>query len=98
MQNWFEVLCIWLEGESDGELYSLQELHDKMTELADGEEIYGEKRLKQKLEDKYKDTLVFAEVSGRSSIVCFRSMAEHIINNKWYESKKKIAVKKLIAS
>ena len=88
MQKWFEVLCIWLEGESDGELYSIQELHDKMTELADGEEVYGEKRLKQKLEDKYKDSLVFAEVSGRSNIVCFRNMAEHIINNKWYESRK----------
>ena len=71
MQKWFEVLCIWLEGESDGELYSLQEIHDKMRELADGEEVYGEKRLKQKLEDKYKDSLVFAEVSGRFNIVCF---------------------------
>ena len=44
--------------------------------------------MKQKLEDECKDSLVFAEVNGQSNTVCFRNMAEHIINNKWCESRK----------
>ena len=59
MQQWFRMLCIWLDVESDGELYTLQELHTRMTELAVGEEVYGMKRLKQKLIDKYKDSIFF---------------------------------------
>ena len=46
------------------------------------------KAVETKLEDEYKDSLVFAEVNGQSNIVCFRNMAEYIINNKWYESRR----------
>lgn len=88
MQKWFQVLCVWLEGKSDGELYTLKELHDKMRELANGDKVYGEKRLKQKLEDRYKDSLVFAEVKGHSNIAFFRNTLDSIINNKWYESRR----------
>ena len=34
----FEILCKWLETE--GELYSLLELHDKMKELANSDKVY----------------------------------------------------------
>ncbi|KAG1670841.1 hypothetical protein GQR58_016642 [Nymphon striatum] len=41
MQQWFQMLCIWLEVEADAELYTLQELHKKMAEIAGDEDIYG---------------------------------------------------------
>ncbi|KAG1679573.1 Tripartite motif-containing protein 3 [Nymphon striatum] len=42
MQQWFQMLCIWLEVEADAELYTLQELHKKMAEIAGDEDIYGD--------------------------------------------------------
>ena len=50
-----------LDVESDGELYTLQELHTRMTGRM--------KRLKQKLIDDYKDSIFFAEIDGRSNVV-----------------------------
>ena len=44
--------CDWLENES--ELFTLDDIRKKMAELSDAE-VYGVKRIKQKLQDKYKD-------------------------------------------
>lgn len=88
MMKWFEMLCHWLESEGDAELYTLGEVHDKMKELSGESEVYTIKRLKQKLEEHYKECIFFAEVGGRSNVVCFRNMAKHIINDKWYADKK----------
>lgn len=85
----FNELCIWLDTEADGELYTVSELHLKMVELANGNRIYGIKWLKQKLKDRYKDSIHFAEISGRSDVVCFRNMAHFILNEAWYSSRKK---------
>ena len=30
MQQWFYVLCLWLDGEAENECYTLSELHMKM--------------------------------------------------------------------
>ena len=61
-----------------------------MTEMTENEneDVYSVKRLKQKLQDRYKDHLFFAEVIGRKNVVCFRDMAGIIINDKWYEAKR----------
>ena len=82
----FEILCKWLETE--GELYSLLELHDKMKELANSDEVYTRKWLKTKLKNKYGEEIFFAELQGKTDVVCFRDSAEFIINDKWYENKK----------
>ena len=84
----FEMLCIWLELEADAELYTATELHTKMTELANGEAVYSTKWLKTKLKEKYKDSLYFAEINGRSDVVCFSNMINCILNDKWCESRK----------
>ena len=47
MLQWFELLIQWLESESGAELYTLTELHSKMTELSDGSGVYTIKRMKQ---------------------------------------------------
>ena len=70
----FEMLCICLEVEAGAELHTVTELHKKMTELANGEAVYGTKWLKTKLKEKYKDSLYFVEISGRSDVVCVSNM------------------------
>jgi len=90
MLNWFTVLIKWLESDSGAELYTLGELHSKMIEFADGENVYTIKRLKQKLQDYYSDHIFFANVEGRENVVCFRNMAKYIVNEKWQSSKSSI--------
>ena len=34
-----------------------------------------------------KEHVIFAEICGRRDVVCFRQMANHIINDKWYSDK-----------
>lgn len=85
----FNNLYDWLE-EEEGELHTLGELHEAMTEMTENENeyVYFVKRLKQKLQDRYRDHLFFGEVSGRKNVVCFCDMASLIINDKWYEAKR----------
>jgi len=52
-------------------------------------ETYSKKWLKIKLQDRYKDHIVFAEVCGHSSVICWRKMASYIISDKWYEERQK---------
>ena len=87
MWSAFNNLCDWLEEEI--ELYTLGELHERMTKMTDNEneDVCSVKRLKQKLEDRYRGHLFFVEVNGRKNVVCFRDMTSPIINDKWYEAK-----------
>ena len=78
MLQLFEMLCIWLEVEGDAELYT----------VTDTDTVYSTKWLTTKLKEKYKDSLYFAEVNGRSDVVCFSNMVNYIANDKWYESRK----------
>ena len=50
--------------------------------------MYSTEWLKTKLKEKYKDSLYFAEIDGRSGVVCFSNMVNHIVNDKWYGSQK----------
>ena len=73
LQN-FEQMCEWLESQC--EPYSLSEVYEKMLEMGGGSDrIYSEKWLKVKLQEKYKDHIFFAEVKGKSNVICFREMA-----------------------
>ena len=49
--------------------------------------VYSIKRLKQKLQEHY-EFIFFAEIEGQGNVVCFRNMANFIINAKWYSDKK----------
>ena len=88
MLQWFDMLCQWLESEAGAETYSLTELQNKMKEFSGNSEVYTVKRLKQKLQEHYKEFIFFAEVEGRGNVVCFKNMAKYIINEKWYSEKK----------
>ena len=41
-----------------------------------------------KLKDRYSDHLCFAEINGRKNVLCFKNMANCIINGKQYEKGK----------
>ena len=86
--QFFDQLCDYIECQA--EVYSLRELHEKMVELANGndEMVYSVKWLKVKLSDKYGDHVQFCEKDGKCNVVCFRDMVNYIINDKWYEDKK----------
>ena len=51
MVKGFERVCIWLEETSDCEMYTIQEIHLKMVELNNPDNIYTTRRLKQKLKE-----------------------------------------------
>ena len=89
MLQWFEMLCPWIKSEACAELYTLSELHTKMVEFSDNEsEVYTIKRLKQKLQEHYKEFIFFSDIQGRSNVLCFRNMAKIIINEKLYSERK----------
>src|SRR6218665_703981 len=84
----FEKLCSWLEV-SDDELYTLDELQNKMGTLSNSpESVYSCKQLKRKLEDKYGDHIFFSEINGRKNVIGLRNMVSSIITNKWYTERK----------
>ena len=56
-----------------------------MIEIFD-EDVYTVKRIKEKLQDKYKDNIFFAEVSDRKNDVCFRNTASRIISDQLYDN------------
>ena len=55
MQSWFKALCDWLDNEGDIEKMTLDEIHDKMTQLAGEEQVYSIKSLKNKITEHYGD-------------------------------------------
>ena len=58
-----------------------------MVEFSKGSDVYSIKRLKQKIQEHYKEYIFFATVEGRDNVVCFKNMAEYVINQKWQSSK-----------
>lgn len=87
----FDQLCDWMEYEA--ELYTVTELRSIMIGMVDSETVYTTKWLKTKLKDKYKDHIFFAELNGKSDVVCLKDTASLIINNAWYEAREKDAEK-----
>ena len=72
MQEAFGEICILLE--TDSELFTLDELRDKMVKTY-GADVYTVKRIKQKLQERYKENIFFAELGVRKNVVRFKNMA-----------------------
>ena len=73
-------------------MYTIQEIHLKMAELNNPDNVYTTKRLKQKLKERYKDHLCFIMLPGRTDVVRFKDMASYIL----YQLKKKPQTKEEI--
>ena len=80
-------LCNWLENK--GDLYSISELHEQMISLApSNSEVYSSHQyLKKKLQEKYCEAILFAEINGKSDVLCFRDTAGDIIRKYWDKRK-----------
>ena len=59
-------------------------------EEVSNDEVYGVKRIKQKLQRKYEEIIFFAEVSGNKNVI-FRNMADRIVSDQWYDNKRQNA-------
>ena len=81
----FDQTCEWLENENN--LFTLKDFEDQMKVFADGEEVFGAKWIKKKLQEKYSD-IFFAEVAGRKNVICFKDMASYIVSDTWYAERK----------
>ena len=55
-----------------------------MERFSESNKANSTKWLKKKLKDCYSDHLYFAEINGRKNVLCFKNMANYIINEKWY--------------
>ena len=77
MAEHFDRVCIWFESEMVP--VTTSELHAKMAELADSEEVYSMKHLKRKLEQRYKDDIIISQAEGKPNLVCFKDAAKFII-------------------
>ena len=80
MMDNFARVCSWLEEDSDIELYTIAELHDKMVELSEDSPCYSEKSLKRKLIEHYEDHIFFVQQPGRPNLICFRNLAWFIVD------------------
>ena len=83
MFNGFEAICAWLEEEGDCDLHTINELQEQIKLM--GYECYSNKRLKQKLKEKYGDCLTFSESCGRTDILCFIGFANYVLQEKTKE-------------
>ena len=60
-----------------------------MIEIADSPTTHTTKWLKKKLIEKYDDHLFFAEMKGKSDVVCLKNLANLIVSSLWYEKREK---------
>ena len=63
----FSKACVWLEGETLP--CSVIDFRIKMTEFADGEDVYGVQYIKTLLTDRYKDHIAFSCDAGRENVI-----------------------------
>jgi len=73
----FELMCYKLETTCEKNMFALQDLHDLMTGVCDGDtekDLYSVKHMKRLLQERYGQSIVFAEIGGHKNVVCFRNL------------------------
>ena len=88
MTDIFDRVCCWLEEETETEVISLPQVHNKMLELSNNEYTYSKTWLKKKLQERYGNHLLFSEIKGHPNVLCFTDMVSYIVNEKWYKEKR----------
>lgn len=83
----FMKLCDYIQENEECQ-FSLNDLADVMKRLDATTEPYSEKHLKRRLKEFYGDAVVFTEIPGLSSVVCFSGYRDKTLTEKWYKEKK----------
>ena len=73
----FETLCEWMESE--GELYTLDELRTQLQLITNSKDVYCTGSIKHKLQDKYVEDISFSEVHGQRNVVCLSNVASTLL-------------------
>ena len=79
----FECLCDMLEN-CDSELYTLEDLRNKSEVTRGSEDVYIEKTIMNKLNDRYGEHIFCTNICGRRNVLCFKDLASRIVNDSWY--------------
>jgi len=61
-----------------------------MTGLCDGDtekDLYSIKHMNRLLQERYGQSIVFAEIGGRKNVVCFRNLCNLIVSDKWHSER-----------
>ena len=77
MSAGFEYICDVLENCCDKELFTLDSLITQIQQA--GHQSYSPKQLKFKLLERYGSHIFFAEIKGRSNVICFRDICVHTL-------------------
>ena len=80
--NAFNKIWLWLESETGTDLVTLDELQEQMESFSESNEDYSTKLLIKKLKDRYSDHLCFAQINVRKNVLCFKNIANCIINGR----------------
>lgn len=82
----FEKMCDYLE-QNDECQYAFEELQNMFLELNPEIEPYSDIHLKRKLIQRYGNSLNFAVLPGKRSVICFSGAATNILSDNWYRNR-----------
>ena len=82
----FEKLCDYLE-ENDECQYAFEELQNMFLQLSPEVEPYTDIHLKRKLIQRYGNSLNFAVLPGKRSVICFSGATTNILSDNWYRNR-----------
>ena len=85
-ESMLDCLCDMLEN-CDSELYTVEDLRNKLKVIAGTDDVYSEKTILRKLKDRYGDHIFCTTICGRRNVLCFRDLASRIVNDTWYASR-----------
>ena len=81
---------LYKQIESEAEIHSMSEIYNKIIELVEEHnDVYTKQGLKTNLKVKYWELVMFTEASGKPNTVCFKSMTEFVVNDKWFSEREK---------
>ena len=93
----FKELCNWLEEEIEDNLFTLDQLREKLVSFdktPDKALAYTKRYLKQMLEEHFKESVYFTLQERRTDVLCFKDLTASIIrehhNNNEDDDKTKI--------
>jgi len=77
----YDKVFNWLENDSDCDMYTLNELHEKMKTFSENCKVYTIKRVKQRLMETYTNNIYFTQSPEKENVICFRNMADKILSD-----------------
>lgn len=82
----FEKLCDYLEENNECQ-YDFEELQNIFLRLSPEVEPYTVTHFKRKLIQRYGNSLNFAVLPGKRSVICFSGASTNILSDNWYKNR-----------